>query len=266
LDRFKKDAMSSLKLSILMPVYNEIATIEQVIKLVQCALPGIEKELVIVDDGSRDGTREWLRKTFSPVVEERELLGSEALAVPIARASPKDCAVLVILHETNKGKGGAIQTGMKACTGELLVIQDADLEYDPSDWHTMYDLIAIRKIADVVYGSRFYGKPHRSLYYHHYIGNRLISIIYNVLFNQMLTDIEVCYKMINRAVLQSLTVTCNDFGFEIQISAQIARARRRRIYETPIRYYGRTYAEGKKINWTDGFKALYYLIKYRFVT
>jgi glycosyltransferase involved in cell wall biosynthesis len=258
------DAMSLPKLSVIMPVYNEMGTIEQVIKLVQCALPGVEKELVVIDDGSKDGTREWLGKTFSAVVWESEISAKEAHAVPTICG--EDCAVRVIFHETNRGKGGAIQTGMKVCTGEIMVIQDADLEYDPSDWQIMYDLIAIRNVADVVYGSRFYGKPHRSLYYHHYIGNRLISRIYNVLFDQMLTDIEVCYKMFSRAVLQSLAITCNDFGFEIQISAQIARARRWRIYEVPIHYYGRTYAEGKKVNWTDGVKALCYLIKYRFVT
>jgi glycosyltransferase involved in cell wall biosynthesis len=244
-----------------MPVYNEIDTIEEVVKLMQSALPAIEKELVIVDDGSTDGTRQWLVKRFDAVVREGEPLRGER----DSGLCGQNCAVRLILHETNKGKGGAIQTGITACTGELIVIQDADLEYDPSDWQIMYDLIAVRKVADVVYGSRFWGLPHRSLYYHHYIGNRLISRIYNVLFNQTLTDVEVCYKMFSRPVLESLLITCNDFGFEIQISAQIARAKRWRIYEVPIHYYGRTYAEGKKIDWKDGIKALWYLVKYRFV-
>jgi Glycosyl transferase family 2 len=122
-----------------------------------------------------------------------------------------------------------VQSGFKACNGNVIVIQDADLEYDPSDWEKMYDLIASRKVADVVYGSRFYGMPHRSLYYHHYFANRLISQLFNILFNQTLTDIETCYKMFTRDVLNSLAITCNDFGFEVQISAQIALARRWRI-------------------------------------
>jgi glycosyltransferase involved in cell wall biosynthesis len=249
------------RLSIIVPVYNEISTIASVIDVVQHALPGVPKELLIVDDGSTDGTREWLARNFVP---------AHAAAVPSASEATtamalSGCAARVIFHEKNKGKGGAVQTGMKAATGDVIVIQDADLEYDPSDWKSMYDLIATRKVADVVYGSRFYGTPHRSLYYHHYVANRLISLFYNVLFNQTLTDIEVCYKMFTRDVLNSLAITCNDFGFEVQISAQIALARRWRIYELGIHYYGRTYAEGKKINWRDGLKALWYVFKFRFI-
>jgi hypothetical protein len=146
----------------------------------------------------------------------------------------------------------------------VLVIQDADLEYDPDDWREMYDLIVAKKVADVVYGSRFYGKPHRSLYFHHYLANRLISLIFNILCNQTLTDIETCYKMFTREVLNSLNITSNDFGIEVQISCQIALAHKWRIYETAIHYYGRTYHEGKKINWKDGLKALWYLVRYRF--
>jgi hypothetical protein len=128
----------------------------------------------------------------------------------------------------------------------------------------MYELIAVRKVADVVYGSRFYGRPHRSLYYHHYMANRLISTIFNILYNQTLSDIEVCYKMFTREVRDSLRITCNDFGVEVQLGAQIALARRWRIYEVGIQYFGRTYDEGKKINWRDGLKALWYLVKFRF--
>ncbi|MGC2776123.1 MAG: glycosyltransferase family 2 protein [Bradyrhizobium sp.] len=254
--------MTSPTLSVLIPVYNEIGTIAAVVTLLQQVLPGVTKELVIVDDGSTDGTRAWLQQRF-PTAPERDMRTAEGARATLALND--HCAVRVVFHERNKGKGGAVQTAMKACTGGVIVIQDADLEYDPADWETMYDLIVKRKVADVVYGSRFYGRPHRSLYYHHYIANRLISNIYNVLFNQTLTDIEVCYKMFTREVLDSLAITCNDFGFEVQISAQIARARRWRIYEVGIQYFGRSYDEGKKINWKDGLKALWYLAKFRFV-
>ena len=144
-----------------------------------------------------------------------------------------------------------------------MVIQDADLEYDPGDWERMWPLIAERRIADVVYGSRFSGEAHRSLQYHHRTANRLISFLFSVLYNQSLDDVEVCYKMFTRDVLRSLKLTADDFGIELEISAQIARARRWRIYQVPITYYGRDYHQGKKIGWRDGIKALGYLIKYR---
>jgi len=246
-------------LSILMPVYNEIGSISAILDRVKAALPGVFKEVVIVDDGSRDGTRAWLGEQFPLVVDEYSISGAAAHVNEVS----DECRVRVIFHSRNKGKGGALQTAMRAATGSVLVIQDADLEYDPDDWKVMYDLIATKKVADVVYGSRFYGKPHRSLYFHHYIANRLISLIFNVLCNQTLTDIETCYKMFTRGVLDTLKLTANDFGIEIQISTQIALDPRWRIYETGIHYYGRTYLEGKKIGWRDGLKALWYLVRYR---
>jgi glycosyltransferase involved in cell wall biosynthesis len=170
----------------------------------------------------------------------------------------------VLSHSRNRGKGGALRTAMAAASGDIVVIQDADLEYDPQDWAQMYNLIAERKVADVVYGSRFYGRPHRSLFYHHFLANKLISVLFNILYNQTLTDIEVCYKMFTREVLDTLRLTCDDFGIEVEISAQISLNRKLRIYETGISYYGRTYAEGKKINWRDGLKALWYILKFRF--
>jgi glycosyltransferase involved in cell wall biosynthesis len=251
-----------MKLSILMPVYNEIGTIAEIVKLVAAALPDVEKELVLVDDGSRDGTRDWLIGSFGQVTKEYELIAGGPESVATAKFCNK-LAVRIVFHDNNKGKGAAIRTAMKVCSGDVIVIQDADLEYDPSDWVSMYELIAVRSVADVVYGSRFYGKPHRSLYYHHYVANRFISIFFNVLYNQMLTDIEVCYKMFTRSVLETLNVTSNHFGIEVQISAQIALNRNWRIYEMGIRYYGRTYREGKKINWKDGVKALWYLVQFR---
>jgi len=248
-------------LSVLIPAYNEIGSIAALLELVKSALPEVAKELIVVDDGSTDGTREWLAEKFK-ITRESEMAGVAPAALNAEDFGPAT-AIKVIFHERNKGKGGAIQTALRASTGEVIVVQDADLEYDPADWGPMYDLIARRKVADVVYGSRFYGQPHRSLYYHHYLANRMISVLFNVLFNQTLTDIEVCYKMFTREVLQTLNLTAVDFGIEVQISAQIALRRRWRIYEVAIRYFGRTYDEGKKINWKDGVKALGYLVKHR---
>jgi glycosyltransferase involved in cell wall biosynthesis len=258
-------------LSIIVPVYNERHTLGHVLAQVSRALPGVSKEIVIVDDCSTDGTREWLRSTFGEQPRgasaiEADPSGEITLTPSGHGPGVQDLGVIVrtAYHERNSGKGAALQSGLAIATGDVLVIQDADLEYDPEDWAEMYDLIAVRKVADVVYGSRFYGRPHRSLYFHHYLGNRVISLLFNALYNQTLTDIEVCYKMFTREVKDSLRITCNDFGFEVQISAQISLARRWRIYEVGIRYFGRTYAEGKKINWKDGLKALWYLLRFRF--
>lgn len=255
-----------MKLSVVIPVYNERQTIGRVLPVVCSALPDIEKEILIVDDCSCDGTREWLaenlgdkRGRYTGVNLENDRLCFQAAADGRVPA----CSFCVLNHNRNLGKGGALRTGLGAVTGEVIVIQDADLEYDPNDWQRMYPLIAERRVADVVYGSRFAGSPHRSLYFHHYLGNRLISLIFNILYNQTLNDVEVCYKMFRREVLDEVRLTCNDFGFEVEISAAIARSRRWRIYEVGISYFGRTYAEGKKINWRDGLKALWYLFWFR---
>jgi len=255
-----------MKLSIVVPAYNEIHTIGKLLTWVVTALPEIEKEILVVDDCSQDGTRDWLKRNLTG--EGRicggASLGPEGDLVLTPPGAGKPATELrARFHERNRGKGGALQTGLASVTGDVIVIQDADLEYDPRDLVRMVGLITEQKVADVVYGSRFYGNPHRSLYYHHFLANRLISVLFNLLYNQTLTDVEVCYKMFTRDVLNSLRITCNDFGFEIQISAQIALARRWRIYEMGISYYGRTYNEGKKINWRDGLKALWYLLRFR---
>ena len=256
-------------LSVLIPVYNERDTILNLLAIVAAALPGVTKEIVVVDDCSRDGTRDRLRDHLMPLADQAwgaVTLGPDGLlkTEPATPEAGGTVTFKVRFHEHNRGKGGALQTAMAEASGDVIVIQDADLEYDPADWAPMYDLIAIRRVADVVYGSRFYDRPHRSLFFHHYLANKLISLLFNILYNQTLSDVEVSYKMFTRKVLETLRITCDNFGFEIQLSAQIARQRHLRIYETGISYYGRTYAEGKKINWKDGVKALGYLVKFRF--
>lgn len=255
-----------MRLSIVIPVYNERATLARVLAAVASALPHVDKEIVIVDDGSRDGSRELLSEMFpsgSRIAANLRVTENDSLDFFDGIAA-RPTLFKLIYHETNSGKGAAVRTGIEAATGDVIVIQDADLEYDPDDWDSMYDLIAVRRVADVVYGSRFYGRPHRSLYFHHYMANRLISVLFNLLYNQTLTDIEVGYKMMTAQVARSLRLTASDFGIEVEISAEIARQRGIRIYETGIAYYGRTYDEGKKIGWRDGLKAIWYLFKFRF--
>jgi len=252
-------------LSVIVPVFNEVATLPHVVAMVSRALPGVEKEIIIVDDGSVDGTCTWLRTNFptGSRICAGVAVGADGNLAFTEQPAGAALTVRPFYHERNRGKGAALQTGLSAVGGNVIVVQDADLEYDPADWAAMYDLIAGRKVADVVYGSRFYGKPHRSLYFHHYLANRFISLAFNLLYNQTLTDIECCYKMFTREVFNGLRLTCNDFGCEIQLSAQIARAGRWRIYEIGISYFGRTYEEGKKIGWRDGVRAIWYLARFR---
>ncbi|MGE3773410.1 MAG: glycosyltransferase family 2 protein [Gammaproteobacteria bacterium] len=254
-----------MKLSVVIPAYNERQTIAACLARVAAALPEVPKEIIVVDDCSRDGTRDWLERNVRELTAEHCSLAVNADGDLVVGDGPiGQLQIRALFHQQNRGKGGALQTGLRAVGGDVVVIQDADLEYDPEDWREMYRLIADRRVADVVYGSRFYGRPHRALYFHHYLANRLISFLFNAMYDQTLTDIEVCYKMFTREVLDTLRITADDFGFEVQFSAQVARARRWRIYEMGISYYGRTYLEGKKINWKDGVKALWYLLKYRF--
>jgi glycosyltransferase involved in cell wall biosynthesis len=253
-------------LSIIIPVFNERHTLGVVLANVARALPGISKEIIVVDDYSQDGTREWLKTNFpdGPRSGFTVDLNAKGELVFDQESGSATVTIRPIYHEGNRGKGCGLQTGFAMISGDVIVIQDADLEYDPNDWAQMYDLIAVRRVADVVIGSRFYGRPHRSLYFHHYIANRLIGWLFNVLFNQTLTDVESCYKMMTSRVAQSLRLTANDFGIEVEMCAEMARQRNLRIYELGISYFGRTYAEGKKINWKDGVKALWYVFKFRF--
>ena len=229
-----------MKLSIVIPVYNEAATISQIVALVRSVEIGMEKEILLVDDCSRDGTREVLT---TMAAEQTDLK--------------------VLFHEVNQGKGAALRTGFAAATGDIVLIQDADLEYDPHEYPRLLQPI-IQGHADVVYGSRFLGGgPHRVVYYWHYLGNRLLTTLSNMTTNLNLTDMEVCYKVFKRSVIQNLSLKENRFGFEVEITAKIAR-QKLKIYEVPISYYGRDYSEGKKIGWKDAVSAFRCIVKYAF--
>lgn len=250
-------------LAVIIPVFNEAKTLPQVLCDVSRALPGVPKQIIVVDDASLDGTAEWLRSNLPDDRASGSALSLTDDGGLVAEAGPVEVTVQVVHQPKNNGKGAAVRTGLQHGTAEVFVIQDADQEYDPADWVPMYDLIARRRVADVVYGSRFSGATGRSLRFHHYFANRLISRLFSLIYDQNLRDIETCYKMFTRPVKDSLILTADDFGIEVQISAQIALARRWRIYETSINYYGRTHADGKKIGWRDGVKALWCLLRFR---
>jgi glycosyltransferase involved in cell wall biosynthesis len=226
-----------MKLSVIVPVYNERKTIEEIIRRVQAVDLDLEKEIIVVDDGSTDGTREAL----------------QSLALAELR---------VVVHEKNKGKGAALRSGFDRAEGDIILIQDADLEYDPREYPKLLEPILDGR-ADVVYGSRFLGGPHRVLYFWHYVGNRFLTTFSNMLSNLNLTDMETCYKVFRRDVLQKINLKSPRFGFEPEITVKLAKLRCR-IYEVPISYSGRDYAEGKKIGWKDGLAALFHLIRFRF--
>jgi glycosyltransferase involved in cell wall biosynthesis len=225
-----------MKLSVVMPVYNERATLRQVVERV-LAVP-LEIELLCVDDGSSDGSREIL-----------------------AELRNEHPSLRVLLQSHNMGKGAALRRGIQEATGEFVVIQDADLEYDPAEYPLLLEPLMQEK-ADVVYGSRFLGgRPHRVLYFWHSVGNWLLTLFSNALTDLNLTDMETCYKVFRREVIQSIRIEENRFGFEPEITVKVAK-RRLRVYEVGISYWGRTYEEGKKIGWKDGVRALWCLLKY----
>ncbi len=225
-----------MKLSIVMPVYNEAQTIEEILRRVKAT--GVADEIVVVDDGSQDGTADSL-------------------------AALNDPQLRLIVHPHNQGKGAAVRTGIQAAQGELILIQDADLEYDPRDIPALLKPVE-EGIADVVYGSRFMGGPRRPTMFWHMVANKLLTLITNILYNNILTDMETGYKLFRREALAGITIRSNSFNFEPEITAKLLK-RRARIYEVPISFNPRDYSEGKKIKLKDAFEALWALLKYRFV-
>jgi len=241
-----------MKLSIIIPAYNEIETIAEIVRRARAveltvtagygpengAVVAFEREIVLVDDGSTDGTREYLR------------------------AQEDEPDAVVIFHEQNQGKGAAVRTGLRRASGDVMLIQDADLEYDPRDYSALLQPI-VEGRSQVVYGSRFRGGPTKAMFFWHMMGNRFLTLVTNVLYNTILSDMETCYKLFTREVAEQLDLKAPGWGFDPEITVQILK-RGYRIYEVPISYTGREFEEGKKISWRDGLTVLWTLLKYRF--
>jgi len=226
-----------MKISVIIPVYNEKSTITDIIARVRAV--DLEKEIIIVDDGSTDGTSQQL-----------------------AQIGSKFGDVNVLSHQKNRGKGAALRTGFASASGEIIIVQDADLEYDPREYETLLVPILDGR-AEVVYGSRFLGGPHRVLFFWHYVGNKLLTLLCDTLSNLNLTDMETCYKVFKKEVLDDIKLKSNRFGFEPEFTMKIAK-KGFRVYEVPISYSGRTYEEGKKIGWRDGLAAIFAILWFRF--
>lgn len=226
-----------MKLSIVIPVFNEKNTIQELISRVQNIELGLEKEIIIVDDGSEDGTRQILEE-----LNHRN--------------------IKTFFHTKNQGKGAALQTGFSKAGGDIVLIQDADLEYNPKDYPKLLEPILDGR-ADAVYGSRFLGGPHRVFFFWHYIGNKFLTTLSNMLTNLNLSDMETCYKVFRKEIIDKITLKSKRFGFEPEITIKLSKLKCR-IYEVPISYSGRDYSEGKKINWKDGVAAIFHIFKYKY--
>lgn len=248
-------ALDDPKLSVVIPVFNEKDTILEILGRVLTT--GIASEVIIVDDDSKDGTREILEK-----MAELQAKGETTMATGDGADSLSLRELRFFFQKPNQGKGAALRRGFAEATGDIVLVQDADLEYDPKDYPTLLEPIVDGR-ADVVYGSRFLGGPQRVHFFWHYVGNRILTLLSDVFTNLNLTDMETCYKVFRREVLQGISLKSNRFGFEPEITAKVANGKWR-VYEVPISYAGRTYEEGKKITWKDGVQALWCIIRYRF--
>jgi glycosyltransferase involved in cell wall biosynthesis len=241
------------KISFVMPVFNEMRTIEEILLQVQAV--DLDKEIVIVDDGSTDGTR-----AFLTTLEECAKHPPATMKLPRTGRDLRADNLRIFFQDKNRGKGAALRRGFQEAKGDIVVIQDADLEYDPGDYPKLIELIESEE-ADVVYGSRFLGGPHRVLLFWHYVGNTILTLMSNMVTDLNLSDVWTCYKAFRREIIQSLDLRENRFGFEQEVTIKIARGGWR-VYEAPISYYGRTYEEGKKITWKDGVRALWCILRY----
>jgi len=244
-----------MKLSVVIPVYNEINTIHEILLRVQAAeIKGVEKEIIVVDDCSRDGSTLFLQSLLDASKNEQETFTLED-------GRQLDLTgVCVYFQGVNQGKGAALRRGFQEATGDAVIVQDADLEYDPNEYDRLLEPIQ-KNVADVVYGSRFLGGPHRVLYYTHFVANHFLTMLSNVLTNINLSDMETCYKVFRKEIIDQIEIKQDRFGFEPEVTAKVAHLKCR-IYEVPISYYGRTYEEGKKISWKDGVNALWCILRY----
>ncbi len=243
----------TLKASVVMPVYNERPYLEEILRRVQTDT--INKEIIVVDDCSTDGTREWLLE-----LQEQQAAGARDVSILDGDTRLRIDNIRFLFQEKNRGKGAALRRGFAGATGEIVLVQDADLEYDPRDYPKLLEPILDGR-ADVVYGSRFLGGPQRVHYFRHYLGNKFLTLLSDMFTNLNLTDMETCYKVFRREVLVGIRLQSDRFGFEPEITAKIAKGNWR-VYEVPISYSGRSYDEGKKITWRDGLRALWQILRY----